>query len=59
MIKKGTYHGIPCLYNPVTEELGGVNWWTDILVCINIWLDYEVFMLKELPIWIDVDENEQ
>lgn len=55
--KKAKYRGIPCYYNEETEELGGRNWFYDILVSINIFLDYEIFLLDELPIWIDVDEK--
>ncbi len=56
-MKNATYRGIPCWYNPIDNELKGKNWLFDILISFNIWWDFNVLLLEELPLWIEVDED--
>lgn len=49
-MKKAKYRGIPCRFDPVTNELEVSNWFFDFLVDINIWWDFDVLGLEELPI---------
>lgn len=53
MKKKAKYRSIPCYYDTETEELIGRNWFYDMLVEINIWLDLNIFNVDEFPIWIE------
>lgn len=54
-MKKAHYRWIPCYFNPFNNELIGRNWFYDILVSINIWIDFEILGIDELPIWVDTD----
>jgi len=56
-MKKAHYRCIPSYFNPETNELIGRNWFWDILVGINVWFDFMILEIEELPIWIEVDEN--
>ncbi len=58
-MKNASYRGIPCWYNSVTEELKGKNWFYDLLISLNIWLDFNVIKIDSLPLWIEVDEIEK
>jgi len=51
-MKKAYYRGIPCYYNPLTGDLEGRNWFWDKLVDINLYIDFEILGLEELPIYI-------
>lgn len=55
-MKKAYYRWIPCYFDPKTNELIGRNWFYDILVDIDMWFDFEVLGIEELPIWIE-DED--
>ena len=55
-MKKAYYRRIPCYFNGQTNELVGRNRFYDILIDINIWFDFEILQLDELPIWIEDDE---
>ena len=52
-MKKAYYRKIPCYYNPDTHELQGRNWFFDMLIDINIFIDFEILDLEELPIWVE------
>lgn len=56
MFKKAYYHGVPCMFNEVTKEIYGRNWFYDILVQLNIWLDVNVFEVEGFEIYIEKDE---
>ncbi len=58
-MRNANYRGIPCWYNPVTDELKGRNWFYDLLVSCNIWWDINVLCIESLPIWVEVDELEK
>lgn len=59
MIKKGHYRGVPIFMDLTTGEVEGRNWFYDILVDINLFIDTEVLQLEELPIWMEVDDDEK
>jgi hypothetical protein len=52
---KARYRSIPCFFDPQNNELQGRNWFYDILVDINIWVDFRLLGLEELP--IEIEEN--
>lgn len=56
-MKKAYYRSIPAWYDESTQEIKGRNWVCDILIDINIWLDVNVFMVDEFPIYIKDDEE--
>jgi hypothetical protein len=55
MFKRATYHDIPCWFNQKTGELHGRNWFYDLIVEFNLWLDVHVFEVDEFQIWIEDD----
>jgi hypothetical protein len=57
-IRKAYYRRIPCYFDVLTNELKGRNKFYDILVELNIWFDLTILQLEELPIWIEIDDNE-
>ena len=58
MIKKAYYRKIPCYFNIETSELWGRNWFYDILVDINIWIDVHIVQVEGFSIYIeDTDEE--
>lgn len=57
-MKKAYYRRIPCYFNEETNEIIGRNKFYDILIDINIWFDYEILNLEELPVWIEEDNKE-
>ena len=57
--RNSSYRGIPCWYNPITDEIKGKNWFYDQLVSIFSWFDLNVLSLDAIPLWVDVDELEQ
>lgn len=59
MKRKAKYRGIPCWLDTVTDELTGRNRFYDILVDIVLWFDINVLALKELRIWVEVDDLEK
>lgn len=58
MIRKAKYHGIPCTFDDETGELQGTNWIYDKLIEFNFWLDVNVFMLDEFPLWVEMTDDE-
>lgn len=52
-MKKARYHNIPCWYESATRDLFGRNWFYDVLVDINKWLDVYIFEVEELEIKIE------
>ena len=55
-MQKGYYRWIPIYLDPIDNTLQGRNWFYDILVHANIWIDFEILNIDELPIWIEEDE---
>lgn len=49
-MKRALYRKIPCYFNPSTNELIGTNMFYDILVWINIFIDFYLVGLTELPV---------
>lgn len=62
MNKKGHYRRIPIIITDILDDGGmefqGKNWFYNILVDLNIWWDFFVLELEELPIYVEIDENE-
>lgn len=58
MIRKAKYHSIPCTFDDETGELYGTNWIYDKLIEFNFWLDVNVFMLNEFPLWVEMTDDE-
>jgi len=56
-MKKAYYRRIPCYFDIDTHELVGRNWFYDLLVGINIWIDFEILKIEEIPIWIEEDNT--
>lgn len=59
--RNGSYRGIPIHIVSITgteTEFYGTNWFYDILVDLNLWWDCSVLQLEDLPIWVDVDEED-
>lgn len=54
--KRAHYREIPCFFNPQTNDIEGRNWFYDKLIEINIWFDFNILWLEELPIWVETDE---
>lgn len=54
-MKKAKYRSIPCYYNPDTAEIKGRNMLYDLLIEINVYWDFYILGLEELPIWIEED----
>lgn len=54
-MKNAYYRGIPCYFDPIDCEIMGRNWFWDILVDINIFIDFTILELEELPIEIEED----
>jgi hypothetical protein len=54
-MKKAYYRGIPCYFDLDTSELVGRNWFYDILVDINIWIDLYIVDVEFFPIEIEDD----
>lgn len=46
------YRKIPEYFNESTGELIGRNWIYDKLILINIFIDFKILRLEELPILI-------
>lgn len=53
------YRRIPCFYNPITDELKGINRFYDWILSITLWFDVNVVQMEEFPIWIEEDELEK
>ena len=56
-MKKAHYRNIPVYFNPETNEVKGRNGFYDIIVDINIFIDFYILLLEELPIWIDEEKK--
>lgn len=57
--RNACYRGIPCWYNPITDEIKGKNWMYDHLISIVIWFDTEILMIEAFPLWVEVDDLEK
>lgn len=55
-MKEAYYRWIPCWFDPTTFELIGQNWFYDQLIHINVWIDFEILGLDELPIYYKDNE---
>jgi len=51
------YRAIPCYFNISTNEIKGRSWLYDLLIGINVWWDFEVLNLQELPIFLEEDKD--
>jgi hypothetical protein len=54
-MRRAYYRSIPAYFNPETNEIKGRNWFYDLLIDINIWWDFTVLELEEIPILIEED----
>ena len=59
MNRNARYRGIPCWYDPITDAITGKNKFYDFLISVMIWIDFNVFLEEELPIWVEVDDLEK
>lgn len=57
--KKALYRRIPVYYNEETTEMIGRNWFYDLLAEINAYIDFYILEVEEVPILIEVDEDEK
>ena len=55
--KKAHYRSIPAWFDEENNEIFGRNWFCDILIDINIWLDVNVFQVEDFPIYIEEEQN--
>ncbi|PQL91008.1 hypothetical protein [Apibacter adventoris] len=53
--KNAYYRKIPAYFNLETDELIGRNWFYDLLIEINVFVDAKILMLEEFPILIKED----
>ncbi len=58
-MRNATFHGIPCWYNSVNDELIGKNRFLDFIVGILLWFDLKILLLDAIPMWVEVDELEK
>lgn len=58
-MKKASYRGIPCTYNPLTDELKGRNWFYENLLILMVWIDERLIGVDSFPMWVEVDELEK
>jgi len=58
MFRNAKYRGIPCWFDESTNEIKGKNWLFDKLIEVNVWFDFEVLQIEELPIWVDIDDDD-
>ena len=56
--KKALYRRIPIYYNEETTEMIGRNWFYDLLAEINAYIDFYILEIEEVPILIEVEEDE-
>lgn len=47
------YRSIPAYFNEDTCEIIGRNWFYDKLIALNIWWDFEILQIEELPILLE------
>jgi hypothetical protein len=52
-MKKAKYRGIPCYFNIFTCEIEGRNWFYDLLLDLNIWIDVNIVGVEGFPIIIE------
>jgi hypothetical protein len=50
---KAYYRKIPAYFNPETNELYGRNWFYNLLITINLWVDVNIVQVEEFPIEIE------
>jgi hypothetical protein len=50
---KARYRKIPAYFNPEINELVGRNWFYDVLIRVNIWIDVHIVGIEEFPIEIE------
>ena len=58
MIRKAKYRGIPCMFNDTTNELTASNWVYNKFIDLNLWIDTKLLVLDELPIWVEMTDDE-
>ncbi len=58
-MKNASYHGIPCWYNPINEEVTGKNWLFDKLISVLILIDVYLLRVEEFQLWVEVDKLEK
>jgi len=56
--KNAHYRNIPAYFNVEESSIEGRNWFYDILIDINLWIDVNLFGVEDFPIWIDVEDDE-
>lgn len=56
-VKKGKYRGIPIYYDPISHEMMGRNWLSDVLLNINLWFDINVIKVDSFDIWLEEDKD--
>ncbi len=51
--KKAYYRSIPAYFSLETNELKGRNWFYNILININLWVDVNIIQIEEFPIMME------
>ncbi len=54
-MKKAKYRGIPAYFDINTMELIGRNWFYDLLIDVNVWIDVNIVGVEAFPIEIEDD----
>lgn len=56
--RKAYYRSIPAYFNPITNDIEGRNWFYDILIEINLWVDVNIVGVEEFPILMKEDDDD-
>ncbi len=59
MNKKAYYRKIPIYFNPENNQITGRNWFYEILLNINIWIDIKIVGIEEFPILMEEDKDKK
>jgi hypothetical protein len=51
--KRAYYRSIPAYFNTDTNDIMGRNWFYDVLIEINLWVDVHIVGVQEFPILIE------
>lgn len=57
--KNAYYRETPAFYNLKTDDLIGRNWFWDIVIDVEIWIDINIFNIEYFPIWVDTKDNKE
>lgn len=55
-MKRAYYRSIPCYFKEDSGDIKGRNLFYDLVLEIMIFIDVNVFLVEEFPIWIEEDK---